>query len=81
MHIWHYAYDIPQNHRHGVNFGITLSVWDYLFKTDYIPHEGRDIKLGFPGVSQSPQTFIRQNLHGIKSRSSKNALNEPSEKR
>ena len=81
MHIWHHAYDIPQNHRHGVNFGITLSVWDYLFKTDYIPHEGRDIKLGFPGVSQFPQTFIRQNLHGLKPPSSKNTLNEPSEKR
>lgn len=66
MHIWHHAYTMPENKRYGVNFGITLSLWDYLFKTDYIPFEGRDIKLGFPGVGQFPKTFIAQNLHGLK---------------
>ena len=66
MHIWHHAYNIPENRRYGVNFGLTLSVWDYLFKTDYIPYEGRDIKLGFPGVSSFPHTFINQNLHGFR---------------
>jgi sterol desaturase/sphingolipid hydroxylase (fatty acid hydroxylase superfamily) len=65
MHIWHHAHDLPKEKRFGVNFGITLSLWDYLFKTNYIPFEGRDIKLGFPGVEKFPKSFIRQNLHGF----------------
>ncbi|WP_339814899.1 sterol desaturase family protein [uncultured Imperialibacter sp.] len=65
MHIWHHAYDLPRERGYGVNFGITLSIWDYLFKTDYIPYDGRDIKLGFPGVEQFPHDFVGQNLHGI----------------
>jgi len=65
MHIWHHAYHLPSDRPRGVNFGITLSIWDYLFKTDYIPHDGRDIKLGFPGVEAFPQGFIRQNTHGF----------------
>ena len=57
MHIWHHAHDMPESHKNGVNFGITLSIWDYLFKTDYIPYEGRDIKLGFPGIEEFPKDF------------------------
>ncbi len=64
MHIWHHAYDLPQDRKYGVNFGLTLAIWDYLFRTDYIPYDGRDIKLGFPGVEDFPKTFIRQNMHG-----------------
>ena len=35
MHIWHYAKHMP--HRYGANYGISLSVWDYLFGTAYMP--------------------------------------------
>lgn len=66
MHIWHHAYSLPKDKRYGVNFGLTLSVWDYIFRTNYIPYEGRDIKLGFPGVEKFPADFISQNLHGLK---------------
>lgn len=66
MHIWHHAHDLPKERRYGVNFGLTLSIWDYLWGTDYIPYDGRDIKLGFPGVEQFPKTFTSQNLHGFK---------------
>jgi sterol desaturase/sphingolipid hydroxylase (fatty acid hydroxylase superfamily) len=65
MHIWHHAHDLPEDRHPGVNFGLTLALWDYLWKTDYIPHDGRDIKLGFPGVEQFPQGFVSQNLHGF----------------
>ena len=65
MHIWHHAHDLPDDHRYGINFGITLSLWDYLFGTAYVPYEGRDIKLGFPEVEQFPQDFLGQNLHGF----------------
>ncbi len=66
MHIWHHAHDLPSERKYGVNFGISLSLWDYLWKTNYIPYEGRDIKLGFPGVEKFPQDFVNQNLYGFK---------------
>ena len=65
MHIWHHAHDLPADRPRGVNFGITLAVWDYLFRTDYIPHDGRDIRLGFPGLAQYPATFWGQVTHGF----------------
>ncbi|MGH1366611.1 MAG: sterol desaturase family protein [Calditrichia bacterium] len=66
MHIWHHAKHLPDEHRYGVNFGLTLSVWDYLFGKAYIPHSGRDIELGFDEVESFPKDFIGQNLHGFK---------------
>ncbi len=65
MHIWHHSYDLPEDRRYGINFGLTLAVWDYLFGTAHIPHDGRDIRLGFPGVESFPQNFVGQNLNGI----------------
>ncbi len=65
MHIWHHAHDLPESRRYGVNFGLTLAIWDYLFGTAYVPSSGRDIKLGFPGVEEFPQGFVGQNIHGF----------------
>ena len=65
MHIWHHAYHLPTDRPIGVNFGITLSIWDYIFRTNYIPYNGRDIKLGFPGVEKFPHDFVGQNMHGV----------------
>lgn len=65
MHMWHHSYDLPKERRYGVNFGLTLAVWDYIFGTAYIPHSGKDIRLGFPGVEEFPQDFIHQNLNGF----------------
>lgn len=62
MHIWHHAKELPAGHRYGVNFGVTLSVWDYIFRTNYIPHEGRDIPLGFDGIEEYPEDFLEQQL-------------------
>ena len=65
MHIWHHSKELPSDKPNGVNFGITLSIWDYLFKTDYIPSDGRDIELGFPGVEEYPKSFWKQLFHGF----------------
>ena len=65
MHIWHHAKKLPEHVRYGVNFGLTLSIWDYIFKTDYIPHSGRDIELGFEGDENFPKDFIHQELYPI----------------
>ncbi len=65
MHIWHHARTLPEGAPYGVNFGITLSLWDYLFGSDHIPGDGRDIELGFHGDEDFPAGFVRQNLHGF----------------
>ncbi len=61
MHIWHHAHDLPEGHRYGINFGLTLAIWDYLFGTAAIPHDGKEIKLGFPGIEHFPTKFLDQN--------------------
>lgn len=65
MHIWHHAKHLPEGIKYGVNFGLTLSIWDYLFKTDYIPYEGRDIELGFDDDDDFPEDFGGQMTHGF----------------
>ena len=65
MHMWHHAYDLPEDKKKGVNFGITLSVWDYIFRTDYVPYTGKDIRLGFPGVTKYPKSFFGQIFSGF----------------
>lgn len=64
MHIWHHAKELPN--KYGVNFGLTLSIWDYLFKTDYIPADGRDIELGFDKEEKFPKGFFKQFIWPIK---------------
>lgn len=66
MHIWHHAKHLPANHPDGMNFGITLSCWDYLFKTAYLPKEGKDIELGFPEVEDYPKGFFQQFIQPFK---------------
>ncbi len=65
MHIWHHSHDLPNERRYGINFALTLAIWDYLFGTAYIPFNGRDIKLGFPGVEQFPDNFVSQSMLGF----------------
>ncbi len=64
MHIWHHSKKLPE--RFGVNFGLTLSIWDYLFKTDFIPKNGKDIELGFENDENFPKKFIHQEIYPIK---------------
>jgi sterol desaturase/sphingolipid hydroxylase (fatty acid hydroxylase superfamily) len=66
MHLWHHSYDIPKGHTYGVNYAISLSVWDYLFRTAAIPDsENGEIKLGFPGVETFPTDFGHQSIYGF----------------
>lgn len=68
MHLYHHAYDLPEG-TYGVNFGISLSLWDYIFKTNYIPEDSGQIKLGFPGDDTFPKDFVGQNTYGFKKKS------------
>lgn len=65
MHLWHHAHHLPKN-TSGVNFGLSLSLWDYLFKTAYIPAENANEPLGFDGIEKLPKTFVRQGIYPFK---------------
>lgn len=58
MHIFHHAATPPRPH--GANFGVVLSVWDWVFGTAWMPDEGRDHALGFEGVERYPRGFLAQ---------------------
>ncbi len=64
MHLYHHAYTLPKG-TYGVNFGISLSLWDYIFRTNYIPEESGDIELGFKGDEEFPKGFFGQITHGF----------------
>ena len=66
MHLYHHAYSLPESRKYGVNYGISLSLWDYIFKTNYIPEDSGTIEIGFKGDDEFPQDFIGQNLYGFK---------------
>ena len=66
MHIWHHAKELPNHVSYGVNYGLTLSLWDYLFKTDYVPYDGTYIELGFEGDEDFPKDFMSQELYPLK---------------
>ncbi len=66
MHIWHHSKALPESHSYGMNFGISLSIWDYIFKTAYIPKEGKNINLGFEKVEDYPQDFFGQLMQPFK---------------
>ena len=70
MHLYHHAYDLPKD-KIGVNFAISLSVWDYIFKTNYVPEDSGNVKLGFPGDDSFPEGFINQSTYGFTKNKSK----------
>ncbi len=65
MHLWHHVYDLPKGFKHGINYGISLSLWDYIFGTASIPKDDAHIKLGYPGVEHMPQSFVGQLFYGF----------------
>ncbi len=65
MHLYHHAKHLPSGRETGVNFGISLSLWDYLFRTSYVPEDSGKIELGFDEVEKFPTDFVHQNLYGF----------------
>ena len=60
MHVWHHGKSLPN--KNGINFAISLSIWDYLFKTNYIPYDGKNIELGFENDENFPKNFVAQEV-------------------
>lgn len=66
MHIWHHSKELPEAYPYGMNFGLSLSIWDYIFKTAYIPKSGKSIELGFEGDEDFPKNFKDQMIFPFK---------------
>ncbi|NKI25051.1 sterol desaturase family protein [Arenibacter sp. 6A1] len=64
MHLYHHAYELPKG-KNGVNYGISLSLWDYIFKTNYIPEDSGRLQLGFEGDDKIPKSFFKQITYGL----------------
>lgn len=62
MHLWHHAHHLPKG-SYGVNFGLSLSIWDYLFKTAYVPNLNPHEPLGFDGIERFPKKFVGQEIY------------------
>ena len=60
MHLYHHVKALPKDRQRGINFGISLSIWDYIFKTNYIPEESGTIELGWENDEDFPQDFMHQ---------------------
>lgn len=65
MHLWHHAWEMPENRPYGINFGITLAIWDYIFGSAWVPKIDGDVKLGFPGLERFPKGFLGQLVQGF----------------
>ncbi len=66
MHLYHHAYNLPKERRDGVNFGISLSLWDYIFKTNYIPEASGNLALGYSDDTKMPKNFFMQLFYGFR---------------
>jgi sterol desaturase/sphingolipid hydroxylase (fatty acid hydroxylase superfamily) len=66
MHLYHHAKVLPAG-KTGVNYGISLSIWDYIFKTNYIPQsDDGTYELGFDGIEEFPKnSFLKQFFVGF----------------
>lgn len=56
MHIWHHDYDAEPP---AYNFGIIFSIWDWVFRTAYLPPHP-PARLGYEGVEDMPADFFGQ---------------------
>lgn len=67
MHLYHHAKDLPNGQLPGVNYGISLSTWDYIFKTNYIPQtEDGNYELGWDNDENYPKhSFFKQLFSGF----------------
>lgn len=59
MHLWHHNYE--GDSKTTINYGIILSVWDWIFGTGRMPKDPPP-KLGFHGVEDFPKDFFSQTV-------------------
>ncbi len=65
MHLYHHVKALPEGRKQGINYGISLSIWDYIFKTNYVPEDSGTIEIGFPEEETFPKGFLGQFITGF----------------
>jgi len=60
MHMWHH--DASDEGGVAKNFGIVLSLWDFVFGTAYWPRDRAPERIGYPGDEEMPRSLFRQAL-------------------
>jgi len=64
MHVWHH--DVELHGKGGQNFGIVLSVWDWLFGTVYWPKDQEEPqKLGFHEMETYPESILARLVYPL----------------
>jgi sterol desaturase/sphingolipid hydroxylase (fatty acid hydroxylase superfamily) len=58
MHLWHH--DASDEGGTAKNFGIVLSLWDWLFGTAYWPRDRSPARIGYPGDEEIPRNWLAQ---------------------
>ena len=62
MHLLHHVKEFPEAHPRGFNYGITLSVWDYIFKTVYWVKDDPNLAVGLPDKDKIADDFLGQQI-------------------
>jgi sterol desaturase/sphingolipid hydroxylase (fatty acid hydroxylase superfamily) len=57
LHMWHHAVKFPA--RYGINYGISLSLWDWIFHTAYNPAEA-PAEIGLSDEPDFPRGLVGQ---------------------
>ena len=60
------AFSSHEPFKNGVNLAISLSVWDYIFRTNYVPKPDKNLRLGYSDDAKMPQNFWRQMRYGFR---------------
>ena len=63
MHLWHH--DASGEGRMSKNYGVVLSLWDWVFRTAYWPRDRAPLRLGYEGDEEMPSTLWRQLLYPL----------------
>jgi len=58
MHMWHH--DASDEGGVAKNYGIVLSLWDWLFRTAYWPRDRAPERIGYPEDTEMPRDLPRQ---------------------
>jgi len=66
MHMWHH--DLSDEGGRAKNFGIVLSLWDWIFGTAFWPRERAPGEIGYPGEAEQHRDVLRQELFPLTSR-------------
>lgn len=73
MHIWHHEKELRG--KAGVNFAVVFSLWDWLFRTAYMPRRPlQPAELGYHGQEQTPAGLLPRFFVPFRDRPKPNAV-------